>query len=73
MCFSSAKRCRPRSLGADGTELQRALDGHFHINGLINVRDVRFPVYSDASTVSASKHMARAVSLECLGQRAVIS
>lgn len=52
-------------VGADQVELQRARDGHFHIDGAIEGEPVRFLIDTGASTVSISRQLAERMGLGC--------
>ena len=54
-----------RMLGAGRIELTRASDGHFHLDGRIDGKPVRFLIDTGASTVSVSQAMAGRIGLDC--------
>jgi clan AA aspartic protease (TIGR02281 family) len=52
-------------VGPDRVELTRARDGHFHIDGTIQGKPVRFLIDTGASTVSISMQFAERIGLGC--------
>jgi clan AA aspartic protease (TIGR02281 family) len=52
-------------VGPDRVELGRARDGHFHIDGAIHGKPVRFLIDTGASTVSISRDLAERIGLGC--------
>lgn len=52
-------------IGTDRVELARARDGHFHIDGHIETKPVRFLIDTGASTVSIADALARRIGLGC--------
>lgn len=64
--WQSGRGYRPRpveTLTADGVELRRAIDGHFHVSGSVNGRPVAFMVDTGASTVAVSAAMSQRLEL----------
>lgn len=52
-------------VGPDHVELSRARDGHFHIDGAIQGKPVRFLIDTGASTVSIPQELAWRLGLGC--------
>ena len=52
-------------VGPDRVEVSRARDGHFHIDGAIQGKPVRFLIDTGASTVSISRQFADSIGLGC--------
>lgn len=52
-------------VGSDRVELGRARDGHFHMDGAIQGKPVRFLIDTGASTVSISRELAERAGLGC--------
>lgn len=52
-------------VGPDRVEVGRARDGHFHIEGAIQGKPVRFLIDTGASTVSISREFAARIGLGC--------
>lgn len=52
-------------VGPDRVELTRTRDGHFHIDGAIQGKPVRFLIDTGASTVSISREFAHSIGLGC--------
>ncbi len=52
-------------VGPDRVELSRARDGHFHIDGAIQGKPVRFLIDTGASTVSIPQTLAQRIGLGC--------
>jgi aspartyl protease family protein len=52
-------------VGPDRVELSRGRDAHFHIDGAIQGKPVRFLIDTGASTVSISRQLAERIGLGC--------
>jgi clan AA aspartic protease (TIGR02281 family) len=52
-------------VGPDRVELSRGRDAHFHIDGAIQGKPVRFLIDTGASTVSISRELAERIGLGC--------
>jgi aspartyl protease family protein len=52
-------------VGSDRVDVSRARDGHFHIDGAIQGKPVRFLIDTGASTVSISREFADRIGLGC--------
>jgi clan AA aspartic protease (TIGR02281 family) len=63
--YQHATKPEMEVISANEVRLQRHNDGHYHVNGTINGRPIRFMLDTGASMVSVSERVARQAGLEC--------
>ncbi len=63
--YKHATKPEMEIISANEVRLQRQPDGHYHVNGAINGRPIRFMLDTGASMVSVSESVAKQAGLEC--------